>query len=408
MTTPQNGWQYCNDPADSQPQSHTISTTYDHGLPVRVSTDQGIFAGYQYHPNGQLERADFSNGTYSILDQGTNGMLRPKRIKFYNPTGSLLFQTGTFAYDGAGNITQIGTDRYIYDAASRLVRGTARTASRWEEYTYDPADNITRMVRNGTSIFDYNIDATKNRLIGSAGNPPDIFYDAGGNLTRVGDAANPSIEIEYDGVGMMSRYWKSDPGNGQSEYLYIYGPENYRIVTFDGQTGERFWELRDQNGALLTQHKVTGWGPYINRFSPGEKWEFEKDYIRGPQGLISTRDSQGTNLFFHQDHLGTARLVTSNSGQVKGRHNYYPFGTQASISGTDESRVEVHGPFSRPGRRHLLHARPHLCIPLDAVYQPRSGEGRVELICLYWQQPDTIHRPDRLGCQTHFYRHQLR
>ena len=237
LTTPQNGWQYCNDPADSQPQSHTISTTYDHGLPVRVSTDQGIFAGYQYHPNGQLERADFSNGTYSILDQGTNGMLRPKRIKFYNPTGSLLFQTGTFAYDGAGNITQIGTDRYIYDAASRLVRGTARTASRWEEYTYDPADNITRMVRNGTSIFDYNIDATKNRLIGSAGNPPDIFYDAGGNLTRVGDAANPSIEIEYDGVGMMSRYWKSDPGNGQSEYLYIYGPENYRIVTFDGQTG---------------------------------------------------------------------------------------------------------------------------------------------------------------------------
>ena len=85
------------------------------------------------------------------------------------------------------------------------------------------------------------------------------------------------------------------------------------------------------------------WGPYINRFSPGEKWEFEKDYIRGPQGLISTRDSQGTNLFFHQDHLGTARLVTSNSGQVKGRHNYYPFGTQASISGTDESESKFTG-----------------------------------------------------------------
>src|SRR5438045_6069872 len=47
------------------------------------------------------------------------------------------WNSGTYVYDGAGNITQIGTDRYLYDPVNRLrsasVKGTAKT----QTYTYD-------------------------------------------------------------------------------------------------------------------------------------------------------------------------------------------------------------------------------------------------------------------------------
>ena len=58
----------------------------------------------------------------------------------------VIWTSGTFTYDGAGNITFAGTDAYVYDELGRLTSGTAdfqRTgAFKQQSYTYDAFGNL--------------------------------------------------------------------------------------------------------------------------------------------------------------------------------------------------------------------------------------------------------------------------
>jgi hypothetical protein len=61
---------------------------------------------------------------------------------------SVSWCSGTYAYDGMGNIRAIGADTYVYDTAGRLVSGTAgvqqtpAVVSR-QDYSYDAFGNRT-------------------------------------------------------------------------------------------------------------------------------------------------------------------------------------------------------------------------------------------------------------------------
>jgi YD repeat-containing protein len=56
------------------------------------------------------------------------------------PAAASSWTTGTYVYDGSGNITSIGTDAYRYDASGRLKTSTARTPANanTQTFTYDP------------------------------------------------------------------------------------------------------------------------------------------------------------------------------------------------------------------------------------------------------------------------------
>src|SRR5258706_16434343 len=49
--------------------------------------------------------------------------------------------SGTYIYDGSGNIVRIGADEYRYDRTSRVVRGTANGTANRQEYQYDSFGN---------------------------------------------------------------------------------------------------------------------------------------------------------------------------------------------------------------------------------------------------------------------------
>ena len=55
---------------------------------------------------------------------------------------NLTWETGTYLYDGSGNIKQIGADTYKYDAAGRLTHSIVNGVT--EEYGYDSFGNLTR------------------------------------------------------------------------------------------------------------------------------------------------------------------------------------------------------------------------------------------------------------------------
>lgn len=339
ITTPQNGLKYCNDPSDLQAPQHVVSRTMNQRLPVRVSSSLGMSADYQYHPNYQLERIDYSNDAHTELDQGTDGMRRPERIRHYSVGGVLRFDSGTYRYDDAGNIWEIGPDNYVYDAASRLTRGTARSASRWEEYQYDGKDNLVRIERDDGSVVHHAIDG-KNRRIGQVGLPPDTVYDAAGNVDYLGPEEDPFFDLDHDALNMITRFYRQ---LDDAEFLYGYAPGNYRLISMDVSTGERFWTFRDQDGSIIREHRTIGFGPYQGPTQPGEIWEFEKDYVHGPNGLIATRDRGGLKTYFHHDHVGSPRIVTDDFGNQVGAQDYYPYGLDATVSGVQEPHSKFAG-----------------------------------------------------------------
>lgn len=70
--------------------------------------------------------------------------------------------TGTYVYDGSGNIKNIGTQVYQYDALGRLVSGTVAPAQT-QSVTYDAFGNIKTMTTAGVPMT-FGVDQGTNRM----------------------------------------------------------------------------------------------------------------------------------------------------------------------------------------------------------------------------------------------------
>ncbi len=185
------------------------------------------------------------------------------------------------------------------------------------------------------------IDTNKNRLVGSAGPAPDIFYDAAGNMTSVGlhpFVGTPVRVATYDALNMQSTFRRLENNGAPAEdFLYIYGPGNVRLLVWDGVALKRHFTFRDLNAKPLREMEVTGFGA-------GAVWTHLKDFLHGPSGLIATRAATGIIKYFHHDHLGTPRLLTSASGSTLAQLHYYPYGAQANLpSSQDEPGYKFTG-----------------------------------------------------------------
>src|SRR5205823_2572633 len=143
--------------------------------------------------------------------------------------GNGSWSTGLYQYDGAGNVTDIGTaaapnsdgktNTYVYDVFGRLKSGTANFAGGnvSQAYTYDRYGNITQVDTTdptGTYTNPIIVSPATNRLNGNQ-----VTYDAAGNLTT--DGTNSA---HFDSLGMMT--WKSASG---TQDFYLYNAEDERI-----------------------------------------------------------------------------------------------------------------------------------------------------------------------------------
>ena len=61
------------------------------------------------------------------------------------------WSSGVYTYDGAGNITQIGSDRYLYDPVNRLVSASVNGTANTQTYTYDAFGNRLNAGRSSSS-----------------------------------------------------------------------------------------------------------------------------------------------------------------------------------------------------------------------------------------------------------------
>ena len=229
--------------------------------------------------------------------------------------GSLSWDSGTYAYDGSGNIVSIGTDNYLYDGVQRLKQSSTKGTP--ETYTYDGFGNM--QTRTNTIIP--TVQASTNRYDGYG-------YNEVGAVTSDG-----SYAFSYDALGQpLSKIYNSD--NSKLEY-YIYTPGDERIGVQRG--GWWTWSVRDEGGKVLRQYKSSATNPTAPALWL-EDFVWRDGLLLGSQRPVE----MGGRRHFHLDQLGTPRLITSDNGQMVSYHDYYPFGDEHS-----PVSQEVSGGFDR-------------------------------------------------------------
>jgi RHS repeat-associated protein len=230
-------------------------------------------------------------------------------------------QSGTYTYDGSGNITAIGADTYVYDTAQRLVRSVTRGVE--EVYTYDAFGNrksatgAINCLGQTTCSQPVTVDSTTNHL--TTINGAAVAYDAAGNIATI--SGSPGAVYTYDSAGRMI-----EATVGSDDRQFFYTADDERIAVKQGVSWT--WTVRDLSGKVLREFTSmeTG-GPNFAMTN----WQWTKDYVWRDGLLLATTTPAGT-LHYHLDHLGTPRLVTDNNGVKVAEHAYYPFGAEINLT----------------------------------------------------------------------------
>jgi RHS repeat-associated protein len=223
----------------------------------------------------------------------------------------------SYSYDGTGNISQIGSDAFVYDGVSRLVKATVNGGTR--TYQYDAYGNRTACNQFGTNDcqgFSINAAENKNRIAATG-------YDTAGNVTSLSGHV-----YSYDPLNMMTR-----DSFGALAREFVYTADDERIATYTVGSSWN-WTLRGTDGKVLREFASND-GPA----GPGTtSWRWTKDSVWRHGLLLASRQPDGTNTttyHYHLDHLGTPRRVTDQTDRIVGVHDYLAYGPE--LSGTTEA-----------------------------------------------------------------------
>jgi len=278
----------------------------------------GYAGSISYHPNGMVHQvAHINNVTYTQAND-PNAMRRPAS---YATSGAAInWTSGTYAYDGAGNVTAIGANTYTYDKVSRLISAsqyagtTAGTgALKTQTAAYDVYGNLTSLTTDGAGLTLGTSTAT-NRLTTAN-------YDAAGSMT----AWNLNT-YAYEPLGMTRRVNASGV-----EYDHVYTADDERHWTFSPGNPSRF-TVRDLDGKVLREFK---WDNVT--------WVVERDYVYRDGTLLAAVLPTGAVHHLHPDHLGSPRLITTTGGAYVAYHLYHPYGAEATAFNQDTERMKFTG-----------------------------------------------------------------
>lgn len=223
---------------------------------------------------------------------------RPAAIKIGQWNGTEVvtanyFDSGTYVYDGAGNIAAIGASRYGYDGVNRLVAATDVTdgQTRSQDYVYDAFGNMTRKDSDNPApepdgydlytVTDQLTGWNANRLLTHQTNGTgELFdYDVRGNVVTAGARV-----YELDGLNRLTAL-RPVVGNVATELTrFSYEGGNNRATKEDLVRGLVTFYIRDSGGRLLSEFRRTQQGTYTP--------EWVQHHIYVGDRLVALRENQ--------------------------------------------------------------------------------------------------------------------
>ena len=266
----------------SQVEQGTLSAILSHdalGRRTQLQRSNGVTTTYNYDPASRLFGITHAKGT-TTLEQLTHGFdpadnknhvtqliqnataLPPAVTAAYNAVNAQIqFNSGTLGYDNNGNLTNDGTNTYVWDARDRLIGINGATSATFSydaldrriaktingansTYQYDGADVVTESgASNASYLSTLNIDEPIVRQA-SSGNEFYLADDLGSTLALTNDASTVTTTYTYGPFGTTTVTGPStnpfqftgreNDGNGLYYYrARYYSPSHSRFLSED-------------------------------------------------------------------------------------------------------------------------------------------------------------------------------
>jgi hypothetical protein len=371
-----------------------ITQTFSEGLLTAVP---GYASSITYHPNGLVNQVTHSNGVTDLQERDPADMARPARLR--TSGASEDFDTGVYSWDGAGNVTKMGSFRFAYDLLSRVMDARMEVPGEGcgQELLLDSGTDGGTVTHQSCGTVraegTYRVGSTGNVTL-RAGNRVvlgDGFSVAsGGRLTLDtdpaldpgGGATEASQDYTYDRFGNLLTVTTELEGQNPATRTLTTNSSTNRLslASYDTSGNVFSWagrEYRWDAFNMLTQQKPIAGNGHTFLYGPGDEriWTIDWTAVASAPWLETwtLRDLDGTPLrqfrqdggnarttdwsfdrdyvyrnasllaahtpegarHFHLDHLGSPRLVTNSSCTTLAQHLYFPFGEEATDSGQD-------------------------------------------------------------------------
>jgi RHS repeat-associated protein len=196
--------------------------------------------------------------------------------------------------------------KFHYDKYGRLDIAANTYKTNWSigttnPTTYDLDGNLTQLQRAsmGSKSYTYKTGTNTPQTIGSW----NYSADATGNITSAGSS---STTMTYDPFTELTM--REVKGTRKQNYQY------------DGKK-ERVLKI-DSNGTVVKTLYLQGLNDYPLMVINGSN---EYMYVYGIGGMVAMRVN-GTWFYIMRDHLGSTKLIISNTSFVAARYEYDPYG----------------------------------------------------------------------------------
>ncbi len=225
-----------------------------------------------------------------------------------------------YTYNGASDITQLyvgrlgalpWTETFSYDGQDRLWKWTASGGNTFsQQFSFSAAGDRTSMVEDGaTWSYGYNED---HRLTSysKTGFAASLTYDLNGNVaTRMINGVPYGYEFDAQDRLTAAKQGATTLGT------YSYDGLGRRVKVVEGSTTTYF----TYSGQSLIQ---TNTGGTVTKFLYAS-------------GHLVARFVGSAVSYFHEDPLGSTRVVTDSSAATVFGTQYKPFGAEYATTGTD-------------------------------------------------------------------------
>jgi len=139
---------------------------------------------------------------------------------------------------------------------------------------------------------------------------------------------------------------------GTSSASYAYNGDGLRMSKTVGTTLEPFaWDIAEGLPLLLVDGSTS--------------------YVTGPGGMPLEQVTGTAVLFYHQDQLGSSRMLTDSTGAVQATYTYTAYGTLSSSTGLVNQPFGFAGQYS-DGETGLYYMRARYYDPVTAQFLSRD------------------------------------
>jgi len=299
-----------------------------------------------YAPQGAL--ASLTNGASILGAFSYNSRLQP--LQMYYGTNSPPSLTGSTCPGTVGNILHriynfsVGAN----DNGNVISITNCRDTNRTQNVTYDSLNRITAAATQGTtctscwgqrfghlsgSTFVPGIDAWGNlfEITATQGSPTTLSQGVTLNNQFLGMTYDASGNLINDGGGHTYTFDDENRLTATAGYTYVYDADGKRVKKCSNSgctTGTIYW-----TGTSSDTISEAGVGGSIT-----------EEYIFFNGKRVARRDaSNGAVHYYFSDHLKSADVITSNLGAIQEESDYFPYGGEKVVTGSDINNYKFTG-----------------------------------------------------------------